>query len=83
MRKLAPKVQACLQCLSKDSILRFGYSVDFDDVTFVREVIGDIARHEKPPSFARQPTYSNNPSATVAIVWTFKLILYLRRTTRF
>jgi hypothetical protein len=51
MRKLAPKVQACLQCLGKDSIFRFCYSVDFDNVTFGRQVIGDIARHEKPPSF--------------------------------
>ena len=59
-RKLLLEVQACPECLSKDSIFRRCSSINFNDISFVKPIIGDIDRHEKPPSFARLPTYSSN-----------------------
>jgi len=52
VRKLLLESQARLQRLNKNSIFRFGYPVDFDDITLVRKVIGEVVLHENLALFA-------------------------------
>jgi hypothetical protein len=46
IRKLLPELQSGSQRLHENPIFRFRYSVDFDDVTCVRRVIGEFVLHE-------------------------------------
>jgi len=45
-RQVLLELQACRECSHKHSIFQCGYSVDFDDVTFVGGIVGEFVLHE-------------------------------------
>jgi hypothetical protein len=57
---LSSKQHRYVETVLAGLLFRLRYSVHFDDVTFVREVSGEVVPHENLPWVAHQPDDSNS-----------------------